>query len=272
MMARSIRSVRARDREGAIYAVCFGQPGPELERARTELGVTIEIQAPLEPRWRLWLKWKAMAALGSRLPAQLLVLDNDTFVLGDLEPLFAKYAEVDVAARADVGCERGSVAGAIGDTAYEPAISWPIMDAVCRAVGARPLDVVINGGIVLFNRNAAQKFAATVDAMSELGELWQAKDLPYPSTNGWIQDGVAATVGIGLIEGAEFSPLTEAEAPYFIEVRASGPRPSHLIVHTWGPFYREALRMYYGESELAEFDAATLAVRAPDPAPRVSPW
>lgn len=254
MMVRSIASVRAHDREGVIYAACFGQVGPALARAERELGVTILSRPPVERRWRLWLKWKAIESLAGELPERLLVLDNDTFLLADPSALYARYAPIDIAARIDVGCARACVEQIIGDIAYQPGIIWPIMDAVCASVGARALDV-INGGIVLFNRGAAEKFAAVVEAMCDLGSLWQTKELPYPSYNGWIQDGVAATVGIGMIEGITFEPLTDAEAPYAIEVIAYGRQASHVLVHTWRAHYEAMVQLYFGERAVAEFQA-----------------
>ncbi|WP_394831636.1 hypothetical protein LVJ94_34495 [Pendulispora rubella] len=248
-----MRSARHYDAAAEIHVACFGSLSPLLAATADDVGARVHRYDAEDPKWMFWLKWIAVRRLHECLPEHTILMDNDTFVLGALSDFVDCHARHDICGRLDPGCERGAEERWVGNTRIRPVMWWPTMDAICSAVGARPLDI-INVGFVLFANGSMRKFAGEIDSMYELEELWRLGELPYPCANRRIVDQIAATIAVGMLD-ASFHPISELDVPYFFEVAAEtggGRRP--VVVHTWDAWYRDALTRYLGPQALASFD------------------
>jgi hypothetical protein len=198
------------------------------------------------PLLHRFLNFSELASAGAQ---QALYLDCDTLVLDDIELLFDRYADADVAAREEVHTSRNQHGT---DRAF---VDEPLLSRLAHAEGAVAIPP-FNLGAVLFGRGivgtlaayerlfvdyawrfavwtarhpasgAAAAFgeflgAAEAAALATPGAL--ARALPYPSTNRWILDEVALWMTLGHVPGLRVADIDRRDLAENGEFSAAHP-------------------------------------------------
>jgi hypothetical protein len=266
----SLTSLRARNRSVAVALFVHGALPGELARIAAQHDVMVHRQPPYESRlarlcprgwpvlsrYPLLHKFLNFAEVSSWGPTQVLFLDCDTVVAGDVGELFARYRDADCYAREEVNCRR-SRAG------YDPGyLDEKALAAIGRHEGVQ-VPPPFNLGVVLFNngcwrrlaelesvlvsyawrfavwlalhpasgRSAAYGEGLGIDLLRRrFAELVEPSDrsraLPYPSANRWLLDELALWLTMGHLvplRTGDFSPRDVAHDGEFLADDSSAP-------------------------------------------------
>ena len=239
--------------DAELAAVCrehelMVQPQGSYERRLAQLCPTGWPALARYPLLHRFLNFRELAGSGA---TQALYVDCDTIFFDDVERLFDRYADADVAAREEVHTSRNQH-GADRDFVDEP-----LLARLAEAEGAAAIPP-FNLGVVLFGRGVVATLAAyeplfvdyawrfalwtaqhpAAGAAAAFGEFLGAGEalalstpdalaraLPYPSTNRWILDEVALWMTLGHVPGlrvADFDRRDVAENGEF-----SAAHPDH---------------------------------------------
>ena len=261
-----------REHNPGIPAVVFlyGTLSADLAAVCRSHGLMVQEQGPYERRlaelcpagWpalarypllHRFLNFRELAAAGA---AQALYLDCDTIFFDDVERLFDRYADADVAAREEVHTSRNQH-GVDRDFVDEPLLAR-LADAE-GAVAIPPFNL----GVVLFGRGVVATLAAYealfVDyawrfalwtaqhpahgAAAAFGEFLGAAEalalttpdalaraLPYPSTNRWILDEVALWMTLGHVPGLRVADFDRGDVAENGEFSAAHPAGASWVL------------------------------------------
>jgi hypothetical protein len=261
-----------REHNPAIPAVVFvyGTLEPELAAVCREHDLMVAEQGPYERRladlcpagWpalarypllHKFLHFRELAAAGAR---EALFLDCDTIVFDDVERLFDRYADSDVAAREEVHTSRNHH-GTDRDFVDEPRLAR--LAAAEGAVAIPPFNL----GVVLFGRGVVATLAAyeplfvdyawrfavwmaqhpAAGAAAAYGEFLGAGEalalstpdalaraLPYPSTNRWILDEVALWMTLGHVPRLRTADFDRSDVAQNGEFAAADPAAAGWVL------------------------------------------
>ena len=259
----SARTLREHNPRIPAVVFLYGSPQADLAAVCREHGLMLHEQGPYEQRlaalcpdgWpalarypllHRFLNFRELAGAGA---IQALYLDCDTIFLDDVERLFDRYADADVAAREEVHTSRNHHGT---DRAF---VDEPLLSRLAEAQGAVAIPP-FNLGVVLFGRGIvgtlaayealfvdyAWRFAAWTarhpaqGASAAFGEFLGAAEaaalmtpgalaraLPYPSTNRWILDEVALWMTLGHVPGLRVADIDRGDLAENGEFSAAHP-------------------------------------------------
>jgi len=261
-----------REHNPHIPAVVFlyGALTPDLATVCRDHGLMVHEQGPYEQRlaelcpdgWPALARYPLLhrflnfAELAQAGAEQALYLDCDTLVLDDVELLFDRYADADVAAREEVHTSRNHHGT---DRAF---VDEPLLARLAQAEGAVAIPP-FNLGVVLFGRGVVATLAAyealfvdyawrfavwtaqhPVDgASAAFGEFLGAAEaaavttpgalaraLPYPSTNRWILDEVALWMTLGHVPGLRVADIDRGDLAENGEFSAAHPTGASWVL------------------------------------------
>ncbi|MFJ2755587.1 hypothetical protein ACIO3S_08320 [Nocardioides sp. NPDC087217] len=188
--------------------------------------------------------------------SQLLLIDCDTVFLDDVDKLFERHADVDLAACAEVGTVRR-------ERGYDPAyLDEEHLARLAQSLGGRFVEP-INSGILLLSRKGIEELAKLRPALleitlrlmvglaksaeeSDFAPLVQLRErlasgapevkgvapLGFPSSNHWIVEEVALWLALGLTESLTMRDLPPSDAALGGEVyRRPRSASSWIIGH-----------------------------------------
>lgn len=261
-----------REHNAHVPAVVFlyGAPDRELVAVCREHGLMLHEQGPYARRlaelcpegWpalarypllHRFLNFSELARAGAH---QALYLDCDTLFLDDVELLFDRYADADVAAREEVHTSRNHHGT---DRAF---VDEPLLSRLAQAEGAVAIPP-FNLGVVLFGRGVVGTLAAyealfvdyawrfavwtarhpVAGASAAFGEFLGAAEaaavatpgalaraLPYPSTNRWILDEVALWMTLGHVPGLRVADIDRRDLAENGEFSAAHPAGASWVL------------------------------------------
>lgn len=237
-----------------IVLFLYGEMTQEILTVCARHGVMVQSQGAYEERLAQLcpIGWPALnrypvlhrflnfAELAGSGADQLLYLDCDTLFFDDIELLFDRYRDADMAAREEVHTSRS--AHGIDRTFVDE----PLLHEIAVYSGARAIPP-FNIGVILFNHGiwhrlgqlqgifvdyvwrfvtwmamnpvngssaAYGEFRGVAEALALAGPVDLARALPYPSSNRWIVDEVALWLTLGHLDGvctADFHPNDVAQ-------------------------------------------------------------
>lgn len=220
----SVTSLRRHNPALPVRAYVFGAATSDARHALAEAGVEVVECLPTRSDTFTMLKWDALPSID--YTEDVLYLDSDTAVYGDLRALAARYDGCDFAARVEVN---------IDDQIDAPAFAR-LADEVGAAV--RP---VYNTGVMLFRGGAHRELAAELPTMSALVARFAASPAAYPSTNRQLVDEVAAAIALGRRPALSCRAMTARDSPWYTERRRGLVPDGGYVTHVWSGLYAEFL-------------------------------
>jgi hypothetical protein len=269
----SVRSLRAFNDTIPIRVFAYGEVATDLVRLLGRFDVTVHQQGSYEDRlagllpdgcdilgqYPVLHKFFNFREIDALNPRQVLLLDCDTVLAGDVNRLFRIYSEADCYWREDVGCGRSPRR----DPRY---LDETILARIEKAEHVRAVPP-FNCGVVLLNNRVwrrlpdldarlvsyAWRFVLwmalnPVDASSPFGELRgirhlrqrlyrldcaaesASRALPYPSANRWIVEQVSMWLTLGHVRGVTYRDFSKLDVLYADEL-LSGKRRKWLLCH-----------------------------------------
>jgi hypothetical protein len=266
----SLASLRARNRSVAVALFAHGALSRKLAGIAARHDAMVHLQPPYEARlarlcpkgwpvlscYPLLHKFLNFAEISAWGPSQVLFLDCDTVVAGDVGELFARYRDADCYAREEVNCRRSRDGY---DRGY---LDEEALAAIGRHEGVQ-VPPPFNLGVVLFNngcwrrlaelesvlvsyawrfavwlalhpasgRSAAYGEGLGIDLLRRrFAEIVEPSDrsraLPYPSANRWLLDELALWLTMGHLvplRTGDFSPRDVAQDGEFLADDSSAP-------------------------------------------------
>jgi hypothetical protein len=241
----SIRTLRRFNRHVPVHLALYGQPRAETFAEADRQGVEVAFHGPYEalfahrPRGAARLfaanptlhKILSLRALTERDLGQVLYLDCDTHLFGDVGQLFRRYHHLHFVAREEPGSRRSHYG-------YDPAA---IDEDVCaRTAMAEGLSFVppYNTGVMLMNGGLWRHLGALGEEF--LNFVWRltpgaapmAHRLPYPSANAWIVEEIALWLTLGRLPNlthGTFAALDVAQNGEAATIAPDGARP--ILAH-----------------------------------------
>jgi hypothetical protein len=247
MVARSVASIRRYRSSASIAVHIFGSPRRAGVEVLEGLGATIVPHRSVSHDRRTYLKWLALGAVDSECA---LYLDADTVCWADPMTLFDAHPAAEFAAREEMGTQRDGRSYLLGTFIVRPQVAWPMYRRIQSALGLqfRPL---FNTGVMLFR--ARRRVVEQLDCLERIRELWVSKQVPYPSTNPYIMEQVAAAMMFGAVDNLQYEVLAPAEAPFYLELRAGRLSSPGTVVHVWSEYYPFFLEDYEGRAAASAF-------------------
>ena len=218
-LLRSVASLRRWNRTIAVRAYLFGDVSGSLDVALQQLGVDV-CRSPADDRMGganhpTLHKWFSLGLIGKRFGGDVLYLDCDTVLFGDVAELFEKYKEHDWYAREE--------AWGVDEAAWERTSQTytgrfvpPFNTGVClirralRHAMSRRLPELLD-------------FHARLEAARTDGPVRATTSAPItsPTTNTWIHEEVALWLALGRCHGmtmGHFRPEHVIHSMEFIDV------------------------------------------------------
>lgn len=272
-LVTSVDSLRAHNDSVEIVLFAYGQIPPELTLSLQAYGVQIwpvetyaERVGALCPRggWALTAypllhKFLNFAEIRALEPDQVLLLDCDTYFMGDVGRLFDGYAEADVVAREEVGSRRSHYG-------YDPTmVDEDRLSELGEAAGIQPAPP-FNLGAVLLNNGVWRKIAPLAPLHASYAwrfMLWMAANpdpatqqygegmgidalrahldfvspadrqfaLPYPSGNRWILDEATLWMTLGHLPATTYADFSREDVIQNGEFDAQEGPPTWVVCH-----------------------------------------
>ncbi len=266
----SAGTLRAHNPDVPAVVFLYGTLGADLAAVCRAHGLMVCEQGPYERRlaelcpagWpalarypllHRFLNFRELACAGA---TQTLYLDCDTIFFDDVERLFDRYADADVAAREEVHTARNQHET---DRSF---VDEPLLARLAGAEGAVAI-APFNLGVVLFGRAvvatlaayealfvdyawrfalwAAQhpvegdaaafgEFLGAAEALALATPDALARALPYPSTNRWILDEVALWMALGHVPGLRVADFDRSDVAENGEFSAAGPAGASWVL------------------------------------------
>jgi hypothetical protein len=265
---QSVRSLRAWNSTVQIVVFTFGDVPPELAPALAPYNVTFchkgsyqAILARLAPRgWQILSQYPVLHKflnfheIASLEPDQVLFLDCDTLLFGDVDHLFSRYSDADSYAREEPMCGRSHYG-------YNPGyIDENALARLGELEGTCPAPP-FNLGVVSLNNGLWHKLAALESVLLSYawrfsvwmalnpplgaavnygegqgipylrqyfdqlaGEEDQRRALPYPSANRWILDEVSLWLTLGQVSGFRYEDYSSRDVLQNGEILSRNPR------------------------------------------------
>jgi hypothetical protein len=248
----SVASVRLHCKDIPIYAVVWGSPSSSDHALFDAHQVTVLSAKSQSEERPTFLKWRALEQCCRE--SDILFLDTDTIVLGDVNRVFDERGPEDFHARLEVACDPNPLAyPCLVNTSLimTTQISHGLLAKINAAVEGATLPV-FNTGVMLFRNGLAARLADRWTEIIDLARLFRRKQMPYPSRNTRLMDEVAASIVLGRVESLRWSMLDPTTFPFFLEY-ARHRSADALIMHTWAMYYAHYLFEHHGRKAGLEY-------------------
>jgi hypothetical protein len=269
----SVDSLRAYNRSVEIVLFAYSDLPAEFSYALQSRGVRIWPVEPYESRlaqlspggwfplsqYPLLHKLLNFAEISSLNPDQVLLLDCDTFFLGNVARLFDRYATPDLVAREEVGSRRSH-------HGYDPdMIDESELGRIGRKAGITPAPP-FNLGVVLLNNGLWQRLAGLSTlhvhyawrfmvwmasnqsevnpqfgegmGVDELRRNWESitpadkfMALQFPSANRWILDEVTLWITLGHLPNTTYGDFAPSDVIQNGEFDVNDQTPTWVVCH-----------------------------------------
>jgi hypothetical protein len=262
MLLGSIDTLRAHDSKVSIIVAASPQlPGPVLAVLRRRDAAVVPLSVP---RWSMkgiserqratFLKWFALGQIGPKFD-RVIYADGDTAWFSSPRALFRRLRLWDFAAREDLGKQRHRRAELIGSFLALPEVDWRVVAKTREALQSSTLDLpIFNTGVMAVGRRCARWVAQRLPVMEKLCQLWCDGEIPYPSTNRWVMEEVAASIMLSTMSSLLWRRLTPRESPLYIELRAKVVKDPGTVVHIWSQLYPFFLEDFRGRPARRRFE------------------
>lgn len=245
----SIESVRRHNATIPIY-VALGGPGDEDTAPLRALGAEL-VQLPLDPKGRLtWNKWFALRHVPE---GNLLFLDPDTHCFRDPAEIMRSHEQHDFAAREEMGTQRDGRRYIVGNRIAYPQIDWQVMHQLRNATGGADMPI-FNTGVMYISEAARDALIDGVAVMDELHTLWSEARVPYPSTNGYILEELAASMMLGCIPDLCWGFIDPSASPFYVEWKGRVVSDPGIVMHVWNHFVQFFVADFHGDEAARAYE------------------
>jgi hypothetical protein len=234
----SLKSLRQHNQSVKIYFFIYGSLSEKILKSLRKYNVIISKKSALpKGLYPYMVKWLALNCMQED---QVLFLDTDTIISGDIEHLFRRYRRFDFYARQETATQKKSYR--IGTKHMPRQINHKVLNEIYDREGFAKIPI-FNAGIMLFNRKTHRQ-TAFQKINRELTRLVTGV-VPYPCTNPHIRGEIALALTLSKMKDFSWGFLSKKMAPFFLEVREKDVKKQGLIMHVLTAHYDEFLNSPY---------------------------